>query len=377
MVIPFLIYLLLFVTPLIVIPTLNLRFEPPKVLISELLIELMAIYAISTGKFVLKSISRPLGLILGCLFFLSLLHLFLNPSEQNLFGNVFRLQGTILFWHFLILTLIAQNIYFRLTEKYIYLGSFLAVIAGALVFGTNRAGRWIGSLGEPNALGAVVVFIFPFVFLSFKSVWIRVIGVIGIIGVINFTESKSALIALGLELVFLGLIKVFKGKFQPAVIICSLLLVLSLILPILEREYFIKTNTNPSAYRFEDRAEIWQVSAIAGLDSPIFGSGLDSIQSQIHKTARNLNFNAQYQIIDSSHNIFLDFWLWGGALGPGLLGILGVLGIKKMIKKRMLLELTVFIGLLTVLSFNPTTVSVLVGFWWIIGRSFAKQGMEE
>lgn len=358
-------------------PFFDLRFEPPKVLFAEFLIQVLVVYSLIAGKFRLRKVNPLLFAVVMALFLLSLYHLLVNPSGKNLFGNIFRLQGTILFWHFLILTLITQNIYFRLTEKYIYLGSFLAVIAGALVFGTNRAGRWIGSLGEPNALGAVVVFIFPLVFLNFKSVWIRVIGVIGVIGVINFTESKSALIALGLELVFLGLIKVFKGKFQPAVIICSVLLVLSLILPILEREYFIKTNTNPSAYRFEDRAEIWRVSAIAGLDSPIFGSGLDSIQSQIHKTARNLNFNAQYQIIDSSHNIFLDFWLWGGALGTGLLGILGVLGVKQMIQKKMILELTVFIGLLTVLSFNPTTVSILAGFWWIIGRSFAKEPAKE
>ena len=368
--IPFLTYLLLFVTPLIVVPWLPLRFEPPKVLFAEVIIELLVIFSFLGGKISLKRTDKWPLTLMGGLFLLSLVHLVLNPTRQSLFGNIFRLQGTVLFWSLLGLTLVAQNTYFKLKEKYIYLTAFLAVGVGALVFGSNRAGRWIGSLGEPNALGAVMVFIFPFVFLNFKSIWIRVIGVIGVIGVINFTESKSALIAFGLELLFLGLIKVFKGQYLPGIIICSVLLVFSLILPITERIYFLKTNTDPQNFRFEDRAQIWQISTVAGMDSPLFGTGLDSIQDQINKTAKKLNADAQYQVIDSSHNIFLDFWIWGGVLGVGLLITLVIWALKNMAQKKMVLELTVFIGLLTVSSFNPTTVSILAGFWWIIGRSF-------
>ncbi len=373
MFIPFLTYLLLFAVPLVVIPGLNLRFEPPKVLVTELLIQFIAVYSILTGKFSLKKISRPLAVLLGGLFFLSFFHLILNPTEQNLFGNIFRLQGTILFWHFLVLTFIAQNAYFRLKEKYIYLVGFLAVCISALIFGSNSAGRLIGSLGEPNALGAVIVLTFPFVFLSFRSVWVRVVGVIGAIGVINFTQSKSALIALGLELIFILLIKFFKVRIILACAICFVLLGLSLSLPVIERIYFLKTNTNPLNFRFEDRAQIWQASLGAGFKSSVFGTGLESIQERIRDTAKKLNINAQYLIVDSSHNIFLDFWIWGGLLGIGLLGMLGILAVKNMIHEKMILELAVFLGLLTVLSFNPTTVSVLAGFWWIIGRSFSKE----
>lgn len=377
MLIPLLTYLLLFVVPLIVIPGINLRFEPPKVLLAELLIQLMAAYLIVSGNFSLKRVPKLLISILSGLFLLSLFHLISEPTKQNLFGNVFRLQGTILFWHLLILAIIAQNSYFRLKDRYIYIGSFIAICIGALIYGSNSVDRLIGSLGEPNALGAVIVMLFPFLFLSFKEIWVRVIGVIGAIGVINFSESKSALIALSLQILFILLIKVFKGKYFLASIICFILLALSLTLPILERRYFLRTNTDPFAYRFEDRAEIWQVTLNAGLDSPLFGSGLESIQEKIKKTAIKMNVNAQYQTIDSSHNLLLDYFLWGGAVGLGLLGGLGALAIRNMIQKKMLLELTVFLGLLTVLSFNPTTVSVLAGFWWIIGRSFAKASLKE
>jgi hypothetical protein len=368
----FLTYLLLFLTPLIVIPRLSLQFEPPKVLISEVLIELIVIYVIATGKFSLKRVSRPLVGIVGGLFLLSLFHLLTSPTQQNLFGNVFRLQGTVLFWHFLALTLVTQNIHFRLKEKYIYLASFVGVCAASLMFGSNGAGRLIGSLGEPNALGAVVILIFPFVFLNFKSVWLRIVVLIASFGVINYSESKSALIALGLELVFLLLIKIFKGKYLIATTICLIILGFSLTLPILERAYFLRTNTDPLNFRFEDRAEIWKVASVAGLNSPIFGSGIDSIQTQINLTSAKMNSNSQYLIIDSSHNLLLDYWIWGGITGLILISTLIVRTLKNLINKKMPLELMLFIGLLTVVLFNPTTVTALIAFWWVIGRSFSK-----
>lgn len=370
--IAFLTYLILFLVPLIVIPGISLRFEPPKVLLAEFLIEVLVVYVITTGKFSLKKASKVLVGIVGGLFLLSLFHLIISPTQQNLFGNIFRLQGTILFWHFLALVLVTQNTYFKLKERYIYLSAFIAVCLGSLVFGVNRAGRLIGSLGEPNALGAVIILIFPFVFLSLKNIWVRLSVLISAIGVINYSESKSALVALVLELLFLGIIKIFKGKYLVATISCLIILGFSLTLPILERDYFLKNNTDPFNFRLEDRAEIWQIALNTGLHSPIFGSGIDSIQSQIHETAQDLNLNSQYSIIDSSHNLLLDYWIWGGFIGLFLMSTLIVLTLKNLIKQKALLEMIIFIGLLTVLLFNPTTVSILVAFWWIIGRSFAK-----
>lgn len=381
--IPFLTYLLLLVTPLVIAPWLPFRFEPPKVLVAEIIIELLVIAAFFGGKLRLKTSNEQnansgkwLISLVGMLFVLSLGHFFLNPSKQILFGNIFRLQGTILFWHLLALCLIAKSAYFKLKDKYVYLAAFLAVCIGAVIFGSNRAGRWVGSLGEPNALGAVIVFIFPLVFLGFKQVWIRIVTIIAALGVINFTESKSALIGLSLQLLVLLLIKLSKEKYLLSVIISLVFLILTLGLPILERMYFLKTNTDPMNFRFEDRAQIWQVALISGLDSPVYGTGLDKVQDQINKTAKQLNFNAQYQAIDSSHNIFLDYWVWGGGFGVGLLVSLVILTLKNLIGKKMLPELAVFLGLLAVLSFNPTTVSILAGFWWIIGRSFAKFEIE-
>jgi O-antigen ligase len=164
-----------------------------------------------------------------------------------------------------------------------------------------------------------------------------------------------------------------KFRFITGVIICSVLLILSLGLPIFERSYFLKTNTDPMNFRFEDRAQIWQVSLAAGSRSPFFGTGIESVQNRIAAMSKKLNANIQYQTVDSAHNIFLDFWIWGGGTGLVLLICLVILTLWNLTRKKMVIETAVMIGLLAVLSFNPTTVSVLAAFWWIIGRSFARE----
>lgn len=372
MVVPFLTYLILFLVPLIVVPGIALRFEPPKVLVTEVLIIILAAYFIATGKFAFKKVNRYLAGLLGGLFLLSLSHLLAAPSSQSLFGNVFRLQGVVLFWILLVFAIIAQIDPFRLKERAIYLCALVSLVIGGLVFGSNSAGRWIGSLGEPNALGAAIVFIFPFVFLSFKSIWVKIVSLFAAFLVINFSESRSALVGIVVQLIFILMVGKLKIKAIAASGISILIIVLSLGLPILDRVYFLKTNSDPYVFRYEDRAEIWQVAINAGGKSPIFGSGIEAIQGKINKTAQEMNVNSQYQIIDSSHNLLLDYWVWGGFIALFLIMVLVTLTIFNMSKKGMTLELTVFLGLIAVLMFNPTTVSVLAGFWWLIGKSFGK-----
>ncbi len=368
----FLIYLIIFFVPLLVLPEVSLRFEPPKVLLTEFLIDVLIVYCIFSGKFSVKRINKLFLSLIGGLFLLSLGHLLLDPDKQNLFGNIFRLQGTILFWHLLALSIIAQNIWFSFKHKYIYLVSFIAICILAFISGTNSAGRLIGSLGEPNSLGAVTILIVPFVILSFKSLWMRLPTILIALGVINFTESKSALIALFLELIFMLLIKITRGKYLLSFGICFALMILSLGFPIAERNYFLSTNTNPLNFRFEDRAQIWNAALVAGSENPVLGSGIESVQDRIHQTAMKLNFDAQYQAIDSSHNIFLDYWVWGGMIAIFLIFSLIILAVTNMSKEKMLVELSVLLGLLTVLSFNPLTVTILAAFWFVLGRSFVK-----
>lgn len=374
MVVPFLTYLILFLVPLIVVPGITFGFEPPKVIAAESLIVILAVYLIGSGKFGLKKVNKSLAGLLGGLFLLSLGHLVLSPSSQSLFGNVFRLQGIVLFWDLLVFAVIAQMYWFRLKDKSIYFCALLSLAISGLIFGSNSAGRWIGSLGEPNALGAVIILIFPFVFLSFRSSWVKIISLLISLFIINFSESRSALIGLIVQLGFILMVSKLRFKTILASFLAVLVIILSLGLPVMERVYFTKTSEGrPAVFRYEDRSEIWLAALNAGSKSPIFGSGIDAIQGKINQSARQMNFNSQYQIIDSSHNLLLDYWIWGGIAGLILIVFLILLTIVNLSKNSMTLELTVFLGLLAVLMFNPTTVSVLAGFWWLIGRSFSKE----
>lgn len=368
----FLTYLILFLVPLIVIPGMSLAFEPPKVLVTEVLIIILLAYLIGSGKFAFKKVNKYLAGLLGGLLLLSLGHLILSPTDQNLFGNVFRLQGMVLFWNLLGFAIIAQITPFRLKEKYIYLCALMSLAIGALVFGSNSAGRWIGSLGEPNALGAMTVLIFPFVFLSFKSTWVKILSLFISLILINFSESRSAMVGLIIELLFFLMVTKLKMSAILASGTAVLIIIISLVLPIFDRVYFLKTNNDPHSFRYEERAEIWEVAINAGWKSPVFGSGIDSLQGMINESAQEMNVNSQYRVIDSSHNLLLDYWIWGGLIGLILICILILSAVISMSNKNMRLELMVFLGLLAVLMFNPTTVSVLAGFWWLIGRSFGK-----
>lgn len=368
-------YLLLFVLPLVVSPFGRLIFEPPKVLIAEVIIEILFIYLLLASKQPLKKINKPLIFLCGGLLLLSVIHIILDPSPQKLFGNIFRLQGDILLWHLIALTVIAQSIYFRLKDQLIYTGSFLTVSLFGVGLGQNSSGRFIGTLGEPNALASIVVFTFTFAYFHAHKTAKIALAVLALV-VINFTESKSGLIALGVVILFLLLSENFKWKLKNAFFICLVIIILSLSLPFFERGYWLKNNTGPLQFKFEDRAEIWITSFYAGFDLPIYGSGFGSVQDKIKQTSIKLNNNAQYQIIDSSHNLLLDFWVQGGLAGLGLLLTLVILTFINFIKKGMLLELAAFLGVITVMLFNPVTVVILIAFFWLIGRSFANPKAE-
>lgn len=53
--------------------------------------------------------------------------------------------------------------------------------------------------------------------------------------------------------------------------------------------------------------------------------------------------------------------------GLGLLLGLLFIAIRNFLRQKRTLELTAMLGLLTVLSFNPVSIAVLVVFWWMIG----------
>lgn len=356
-----LIFGLLFILPLVVFPSKFGWFEGPKVVLAEILIEILLLWQLFKKGNPFKNIN-PIHLgILTILFVLSLIHLIIQSNFNALFGNVFRFSGILLLWHLLIFSLIVSLIPKLNIPKFLPFLALMGLFISTFLFGTNAAGRNVGSLGEPNALAATSVFLLTFVYFCNKHLASKILGLLITIYIILVSQSQSAVLALAIEIIFLSLYKFLKLSLFKSLVVSLLILATSYYLPFLIGGGW-----------YENRSEVWETALIAGAFSPVFGSGFGNIQDTLHKTSLILNNNIQYQIVDSSHNLFLDFWVQGGIIGLISIIILILLSISNLIKRREYLNLTCLLGILTIMSFNPVSVVILIYFWFLMGQGFSK-----
>ncbi len=333
-------------------------FEAPKVIIAEIIIDLLLlIKIIQFKKFHLKELYSPQAVLLGILLFLSLDQLLLFRFTEGFFGNPFRLQGLFLLWHLSLFSFISKSISLHQIPKIFYLLSFILLSLITLVLGVGENNRAFGSLGEPNALAATMLFIFPFAFLKTHRLRKGLIAAAFLL--IAFSGSRAGIIGFGIELIFLALINFLRFSLPKAVLISVVMILISLGLPFADK-----------TEQMENRSLIWQTALTAGLNSPILGHGFGNIQSPLYQTAKKLNNPTQYLVVDSSHNFILDFWVQGGIVAVITLATLILLSFQGLIKHRRHLEITALLGILAALLFNPLSVVNLLAFWWLIGQGF-------
>lgn len=365
----YLVYFLIFVLPLVVIPFMPLSFETPKVILAELLIEILVLWRLykegvrafwEVGE--VRGISK-LGLyLIGGLFVLSLVQIVLTPTQSTFFGNVFRLQGVFLFWHLLALAVFMPPIVFSKWLSLIAFGSLLLLWGSTLIFGTTLNARIVGSLGEPNALAAQALLLWAFVAVGKDKKHILISTGIVII-LLALSQSRSGIVAFFVEAAFLFLVLVLKRPYGKAVMVSFVLIAISYILPFLEH--------NRGGW-YENRAEIWSTAVSAGLQSPFIGHGFGRVTEALKQESFRVGSNVQYQYVDSSHNFLLDVWVQGGMVGLYLLLMLIWITLSHAIRNKDTLGLTLLLGLITVMSFNPVSITSLVLFWWVIGRGIQR-----
>lgn len=279
-------------------------------------------------------------------------------TETSFWGNIFRFQGVFLLWNLLIFAVISSELKLPKIPSSIYLIPLAGLTVSALLLGKNEADRSFGTLGEPNALSASVIFILPFIYFFIRNRIIRYISLALIFGVILLSGSRAGLIAFIIQILFIILSNKF--NIQKAVLICLTLIIFSLTLPIIEGGGW-----------YENRTEIWQASIAAGLQNPILGAGFGNIEKVLPKGSEIVQNNARFQYVDSSHNFLLDYWVSGGLIGLILICFLLFKTFKNFTFEGKKLELAVLLGLITVMSFNPVSVVTLVTFWWLIGQGFS------
>lgn len=224
----------------------------------------------------------------------------------------------------------------------------------------NASQRYVGTLGEPNALAAFALFVWPFGWFTIcdkKSEKIsKIILLIPVIFLLFLSWSKSGVIAFIIELLFIILSKKFTVK--KTVLVCLGIYFLSYLLP-----FFDYTP-------YENRTEIWQSAIFAGIINPGIGQGFGNTEIALHNAAAGLDLPIQYYYVDSSHNIFLDWWVQSGVIGVSLLIYLVYTAFSTFAYKQNRRDLVLLLGSVTMLSFNPASVIGLLGFWWLIGQSF-------
>ncbi len=352
-----LIIFLLFLLPLIVLPFGQSYFEIPKVFIGEIFIFILALIFFFKKGFTVKIFDKKQTTLFIVLFLITLLHLIFFRSDTSLFGNQFRLQGIFLLWFLGLFCLISSKVNLQLT-RWIPILSFAGIVFGSLIFGVNENGRFIGTLGEPNALAAAGIFLWPF-FLKEKNKFINYLGLSLVVLLIILTSSRSAIIALAVQLIFIFFYQRFKTSMGKPTIITIAVLILSFSLPIIKGGGW-----------FENRLEIWQTALYSGFTNAFVGAGFGNIEKALPVTSQMLHNNIQYQYIDSSHNFLLDFWVQGGLIGLTAILVLIFFSLKGLIKRNKKIEIIALLGLMAVMSFNPVSIVILIQFWWLVGQGY-------
>jgi len=354
---------LLFFLALVIWPFGPSQFEIPKVILAMFLVDILALFVIFTrlkkGTFSIHPVS---ALFAALIFLLTIYDVFFLRTPLTLLGNQFRGQGIILLWHLILFSILSSNLPCKRLSSYWYALALAAIFISSLFLGNSNVGRSIGTLGEPNALAAFVVFLWPFLFFApihkYRT-YIQIPCLILSLLIIFLSGSRSGLIAFIIQAIFYLSFKFYKNL-RLSLVIGLFLIGTACLLPMFE------------AVTYENRFVIWQTAFTAGFINPITGGGFGNTELLLRSVIEREHNSLIGYYVDSSHNIFLDWWVQGGLIGVGILAGLFIFAIKNFYTRKATFELILLLGLLTVFSLNPVSVVSLIHLWWLIGQSFRK-----
>ena len=350
----YLILFLLFILPFVILPFGTSQFEIPKVIIAQVGIEAVIFLAILIRQSIsLRPIEKVCYLIL---FSITFLDLFLFPSNISFFGNQFRQQGVFLFLHLLLFSLFAKQFIFETVPGWLVFVFLLLQGVGVFIFPSNDVGRSYGFLGEPNALAATVVFAVPLLFLPLVKKELLFFGC-ALSGIILFASgSRSGIVAVLLEVLFLLLARKFPRKVGVVFVFC-----LALFFTFLLSTFFL---SDPH----ESRLEIWHAAFLSFLSHPLIGGGIGNVELLLHNTSLQFASFISARYVDSSHNIFLDMLVSLGGIGFLAFAVLVFSSFRSYLQKKEYIYVAMLFGMVVALSFNPGSVWELVVFWYLIGN---------
>lgn len=297
------------------------------------------------------------------LLILTFFDLIFLTKPTTFFGNTFRLQGIFLLWLLIVFAFLSAHIRLPKVFPIFFFGILIVQLIATLFIAGGVNERGVGTLGEPNALAAATIFVWPFLLyakpkisplLVVSSFFIAVL-------IIFLSGSRSGMIAFVIQSLFWGVTTRFRLSSKIAVLICFIIMIVSYILPFADQ-----TNS------YEQRSDIWNVALAAGVKQPLLGYGFGNTEYALHDAKALVPSHLGKSFIDSSHNIFLDWFVQGGIIGLEILLFLLFQTFWTFIQKEQNRNSILLLGLLTTLSFNPASVVSLVALWWLIGQGGKK-----
>lgn len=361
--------ILLFFTPFVIFPFEISPYEKPKVIFAQAIIEAITLLFLARRKTAFfEKPKSPFEYTLIIIFGLSIVHLVMNPTISTLFGNAIRLQGVFFLWHLLLLAYIASKTSLKIPAL-VPLFSLFSLLLAAVFMNANDTNRYVGTFGEPNSLAAAAIFIWPFVFIKNANRTLKIASLSLTVLLLFATKSESAYLAFFIQIIMLLPQVIPKIKQPIAFIAAAFVFIFGMTVPFIARSVTIDNRLLNQTTTFENRAEIWRISTEAGAKNPIIGHGFDHTLDAIHVYPNTFSKN---QILDSSHNMFLDWWVQAGLIGFAAFIFLIIASLKLLAAKKMHAHLISFAGILTALSFNPASAASLIALWWLIGQGFRK-----
>ncbi|MBI3341805.1 O-antigen ligase family protein [Candidatus Curtissbacteria bacterium] len=350
---------LLIVLPLFLVPPLHvLAYELPKVIVFYISTLILFVFNFKNRKVKFSKFDLLLIFILG----ISTISLAVNFSPITLFGNLFRLQGTLTLWFLLLFAYTTKNFKIQIPQNLVLQG-LSSLLFLQFFLGATDAGRYAGTLGEPNALGATVLFLWPLAFFAKvkngHSFLLKVYPLVLVVTMLTLSGSKSALLGFAAQAMFYVLTRL-KVAYKKSLVMVTVLIVTAIL---------AAPSFKISGNFYENRIAIWKTAAYAAFGSPIYGFGFGNIAKPFHQTAHYLSNSVQWTFVDSAHNIILDWWLQGGVLGLLAISYLLATTTKNFSQNKNRQYLICFIGIFTVLVFNPASIVNLIAFWWLVGQN--------
>lgn len=343
---------------LILLPIVNYPFVPQGYEIAKFIfweiwwVGLVSLIIIGNKYAKLLSFDKT-NIKLGWLFIIILGVTAIAGGEISILGSVFRKQGWIFFFQLWVFYLVMRKIDKISIKKSLYglrYGILFTVIVSfiQLFSGWARTGS---TFGEPNSFGGYLAISIPLIIDKYYW-WLGIWAAVGIL----LAQSRSAIVSILAG----GGFMIFRLKQKINKILFGLI-----ISSLFWGTVYLFSLGNLRVSSVDNRFQIWQLAIRAILANPILGYGADNIQGVLNKFITPDNLGSSGLVIDRSHFLLLDIWLWSGILG--VLSFAGWIvysiwfNINDKEKTSLIAAILIF---LVFTAFNPPSITMWVLFYF-------------